>query len=564
MFLKNRFTVVLIVLSFFLFCLASIFITFPLIFNLTNITSGFGDELIITWIQNFIIHNPGNFNGNIYFPYDNTLAYSDYLFTSGLIASPILFIFKEPLTTFNFTLIFSFIFLGFSIFILCFYLSKNYFISLFIGLMVIFCPAVLDKKIHIQILGIEWVVFSMLFFIIFLRSSNSKYLVISLIFFVLQIYNSFMPGYFILFFYFISLLSLFFTNRESFKSKITKKNMFSFIFSLIFILPIIFPYFNVSKEFNYKRDIRESIHFALQPEDFLVANEDSKFYEVTERIFANNNYPQNAEIKSGFIGIIFSLLSILFIIYFIKNFSRKNYILNSFFFTGILGFVLSLGPLMHINRVTIHEPFPVPLPYLIFYYILPGFNGFRNSARWEMLFIICFSVGIAIMLAEIFKKYSVNKQIMISLILISLIILEFNFPMKYFKTDNYLKTPDVYSTLKADTNVVFIPLCSWNDNCAELEFKRNYYSINKFPKTVNGVSGFSPPPWEKQALNVRKRLSTQKTIDDFKHMDVNYLIFEKDNYDLYYSDGQKVLDFLRNNNSIKEVNRFDNTYVFKL
>lgn len=564
MFLKTRYTTLLLFSSFLLFIFAAIFITYPLIFNLSSIISGFGDELIISWIHNFILDNPFNFNANIFFPFDKTLAYSDFLFTSAFLSAPVLFFIKEPIVSFNFTLISSLALLGFSIFLLAYYCTKNYFISIFSGLLIIFSPAVLDKKVHLQILGIEWVVFSILFFTVFINTNKTKYLLLSLLLLVTQIYNSFMPGYFILFFYATSFLFIFISDRKKFKEMINKNNILIFLSAFLIIIPIVIPFLRVSQEFNYKRDIRESIHFALQPEDLLVAGEDSRFKNISEKIFQNNNFPKNAEIKNGFVGILFTILIALFLFLFIKRFNIKNVILNSFLFTGILGLLLSFGPLLHFNRLTIHDPFPIPLPYLFFYYTLPGFNGFRNSARWEMLFIICFAIVIAIFLSKLLEKYSVNKQIIICLLLISLVIVEFNFPMKFYDAENVLKTPKVYSMLNQSDTAVFIPFCSWNHNCAPVEFKRNYYSIGNYPRTVNGISGFSPPTWEKLADQIAEDFPNQKNLNKFKEMGVNYLIFEKDTYDLYFPNGQEALDFLRNNKTIREVERFDNTYVFKL
>src|SRR6185437_10531857 len=112
------------------------------------------------------------------------------------------------------------------------------------------------------------------------------------------------------------------------------------------------------------------------------------------------------EFKPGYLGAVFSLLLLLTIGFTVKY--RKELTIYEKIFLSIvfLGLILSFGPFLHLGRQTIHHPFPIPLPYLIFYYLLPGFQGFRNSQRWEMLFIIGMAIIISLTLASLLKKIS--------------------------------------------------------------------------------------------------------------------------------------------------------------
>lgn len=169
----------LIFVAFFIFFLLASYITFPLIFNMGSMATGLGDELVIAWIQNWVIHsfavNPfAIFEANLYFPYHNTLAYSDLFLTSSIFSILPLKLIGEPIAVVNFTLISSLVLLGFSIYLLCFYLTKNFWPSLLSGILVIFSPAVLDKATHLQILAIQWVPLAILFFLIFIKTQKIK------------------------------------------------------------------------------------------------------------------------------------------------------------------------------------------------------------------------------------------------------------------------------------------------------------------------------------------------------------------------------------------------------
>lgn len=197
---KNYFVAFLIFLS------LAIFITYPLVFKIGELVTGFGDELVISWIINWAIYglldNPLSiFDANIYFPFSNTYAYSDLHLTSAFLAIPVSFFIKEPAAVFNFTLLFSLVLVPFGVFSLSSYLTKNFFASLLSGLLVMFSPVFLDKKVHIQIISIEWIPFSILFFLLFVKKKKVFYLVLTSLFFLMQSYNNFMAGYFLIFFY---------------------------------------------------------------------------------------------------------------------------------------------------------------------------------------------------------------------------------------------------------------------------------------------------------------------------------------------------------------------------
>lgn len=583
--MKNNYKkyILLYIYSLFIFFTLAVYITYPLIFQMGKVATELGDQLLIAWIHNWIIHslttNPLSlFDANIYYPYSNTLAYSDLFITSSLLAFIPTMLIGQPIAANNFSFISSLTLLGFSIFLLAFYLTRDYFASLLSGIIVIFSPAVLSYYIHIQMLAIQWVPLSIVFFLIFLQQKKSKYLTISLIFFILQTYNSFLPGYFIVFsFIIIFTYCLFYDNKKTLKL-ITKTNCFLIFLSLILILPITIPYYQVSKEFNYIRDIRESIHNALQPEDLLYSSGFSRLHNIINSL-PFNRISQNNEFKPGFLGIIFSLLTMLVLYYFIKNFRNKDISLTIFITISFAGLILSLGPALHLGRQTIHEPFPIPLPYALFYYILPGFQGFRNSARWEMLFILGLSIGIAIVLNKILKRKSLKTKSIIYILLIIGIIMEFNPPMHFLKVPQITEFPKVYSwlaTTPANSRIIEMPIYTWNmQPYVFTDNMREYYSVIHFRKMINGASGFSPPPWQEMVVKIMQEFPTQNTIRKLRQMGINYIIVHKIEYDKLYNDkfivnkhsiqnGQEIIKKLSEDKTLKLIKQIEDDYVFQL
>src|SRR3989344_8217099 len=565
-----------LVVLFYIFCLFFIsasYITYPLIFHMGDYVSGFGDELIIAWIQNWVIHalttNPLHlFQAPIYFPYQNTLAYSDAFITSSILSIIPIFIWKEPIVAQNFTFFSSIVLLGFSTFILTFYITKNYLSSILSGLLVQYSPAVLDKYVHTQILSIFWVPLSILIFSHYLKTGKFRFYCIFLLFFFLQTINSFLPGYFILF----SVIILAAVNSGSIIKFINKKVITSTLITFAFILPLALPYYSVSNQFKYTRDIRDTIHFALQPEDLFYTNSFSKMKPFLDKLSSSNLYPVNTGYKPGFIGLTFSVLTIICFVIYLRNRKRfKN--VSGFVLISLTGLFLSFGPFLHIARQTIHHPVPIPMPYLLFYYLFPGFQGFRNSARWEMLFILFISIAIGIVFFRITKKLNLTKRVIITLILLISIIAEYNFPMKFYPVPRMQDFPPVYSflkTLSPGKPIVEMPIYNWNmQPYAPEEFKREFYSTIHFQPMLNGASGFSPPPWQLYVTTLLRTFPSEDSIRQLKNTKIKYIVVHKSEYDelraanfiiskVKIPDGNSIINTLGKTSLVTQVEQFGN------
>lgn len=576
--------IVLFLISAFTFIIAAIYITYPLIFHLGTSTTGLADELLIAWIHSWVMHAvlSGNilsiFDANIYYPYKNSLAFSDTFFITSFLTYPVTSIIGQPIVANNLIIIFGLAFLGFSIYILSYYLTKDFGASLFSGLLVIFSPAVLDKRIHLQILAIGSVPIAIFFFLYFLTKKQSRYLALSLLFFLLQAYNSFMPGYFILFSYCI-ILTFYYLEKRKIKNIFTKKNILLVVTSLLLIIPIILPYYQVSKEFNYTRDIRESIHLALQPEDLLFTSVDSRLADVINNL-PFNKVSQNNEFKSGYLGFVFTVTLLFSFWYILRKLKKKDYYVKSFITVGLVGLILSFGPVLHLGRQTIHNPFPIPLPYAVFYYIVPGFQGLRNSARWEMLFILAMAIVIALVFHFALKKYSLRKRILLYIILIFFTTAEFNFPMQFFATVPQKKDfPEVYqwvATTSPKTVFIEMPVYTWDMQPYVFdENLREYYATVHMRKMVNGASGYSPEPWMKLVREIMRTFPSEGSINKLRELKVDYIILHISEYDRLNKDkvfiegrnfknGEDTYRELMQNKRLKFIHKFGNDYVIKL
>ncbi|MBI5044747.1 MAG: hypothetical protein HZC02_02370 [Candidatus Levybacteria bacterium] len=576
-----------LLITYFLVCafflLTSLFITNPLIFHLSTKATGVGDELLLSWIQTWVSHivfsDPLKlFDAPSFFPFHNSLAYSDSLISSSIIFYPFYVIFHQPIVFQNATLITSLWLLGFSSYLLCFYLFRRHIPAIISGLMVVFSPVVLDKYVHLQVLFVFFVPLAFLSFMHYLKSQKKTYLILAMLCFILQTLNSFLPGYFIIFGFVGILLAFAIFEKKKLDKKYFIKIFFALVISIAILIPFILPYYKVSSDFAYTRDIRDSIHFALQPEDLYYANSFTRLSPMLEFINVKSNFSQNPSFKNGYPGLLLLIGSILSIFYIVKNWKKERYEVKSLFIIGIGGLILSLGPFLHIGRQTIHHPFPVPLPYLLLYYLVPGFNGLRNSARWEVLFVLCMSILAGYYIGIFFSKYKGVHKHILAILFVSIIFVEYKPSFHLVDILPREKFPQEYHWLSKQSQnavVVEMPVYNWNTfPYATRELQRQYYSTAHFLRTVNGASGFSPPPWQLLSVKLLKEFPSSKSIDTLKNLGVNFIIVHFDEYDLLHHDNYKVEGLIKapssaeikkiisTNATLREVVKFDNTVIY--
>ncbi|MEN9407805.1 MAG: hypothetical protein RLZZ455_1021 [Candidatus Parcubacteria bacterium] len=575
--------ILLYILSAGIFAASAVYITFPLAFRIGNLATNLRDELLISWIHVSVLRNifsdPLNlFEANIFYPFHSVLSYSDLHLSSALISGVPYLISGEPISTLNTTLIFSLFLLGFAAFVQTYSVTKSFFSGILAGLLLQYSPVTLDKNVHVQILAIGWVLLAVFFYNKWLEKRKFSYFLLTLLFFQIQVWNSFLPGYFILFSCTILTIFTLVRSRQNVFNLFQMKHVISLLISTVILLPLIIPYFQTAHEFSFRRDIREAVHLSLQPEDLFYPNDLTRLWPLLHYFSQNNNYPENAEYKVGYIGFVFLLLSITSFCYAIQNRKRLSVFLLSILVIAVVGLILSFGPVLHLERRTVHLPFVIPLPYALFYYLIPGFQGIRAAYRWEMLFVLYMSVSVSLVVALIIDKFTVFKKCSLYFLMFFLIVAEYN-PMRLYKVPQKIEFPKVYEVVKKlDTNAAIIEMPIYNWSMAPYstqELMRVYYSSVHNLKMVNGASGFSPPPWQRQVTDLLQKFPSESSLRRMKSLGIKYIIVHSREYATLKNDGYRVLgtemqagdDVVKSlmlSKKVRLIQQVDQDYIFML
>jgi hypothetical protein len=101
------------------------------------------------------------------------------------------------------------------------------------------------------------------------------------------------------------------------------------------------------------------------------------------------------------------------------------------------------------------------------------------------------------------------------------------------------------------------------------EIIRDYYSIANFRRTVNGYSGFFPPPWQELAVDLHNNFPKSESVSMIKDLGVDYIIIDKKTYDKGFKEknekinGESVINVLKKNPSLEFIKPLGDYYIFK-
>jgi len=572
-----------------LFTIFVLFQLYPLSFNLKDSVHDPGDPLLNTWIigwmQNQILHDPGNlFDGNILYPHNNTLAFSELLIPQALISLPLTFFIKNPLLIHNIIFLFSYIFAAFSMFLLVRYLTKNDLAAVISGMIFAFNAYHISHTPQIQLLSSGLIPLAFLYLHKYFHTSSLKNSLLFSLFFSLQALACIYYGLF-----FLSIMVLIFPlflliNWRKIKPSFLLKFGWPLGISGGILLIISLPYLSLFKNAGFKRTMAIGADLG----HYLAPFPKSVFLKWMAHLGANERYLLPGIIalvlvfflvlnKSKFlksiplyvqkISIVLICLFFLFGLFFVirGNFTMSVFSLRMSItqFFAALFFGLSVLMIYHLYHFIINNrklsgqiqeenwnfllyitlafwalllsfgktfsffgrySIDLPLPYTWFYNYVPGFKGIRVPSRYAVFVIFAISILVGYGLKYLFHK--INKPRVRALFAIVLVL---------FINLEYLVIPHKMKTLPVGNDIP--PTYSWirdnaQDNAVlELPFfsaagKNSiymYFSLFHKKNIVNGYSGFMPPAilyFE----GIFKTFPSHMSLDILKYLEVKYVV----------------------------------------
>jgi hypothetical protein len=442
---------------------------------------------VIGQVQDNLINHRPLFFGRFFAPDANTLAYSDLFLTTSIITLPFRLFITSPIVIFNLAFIIN-SFLTFVVAYLLFsYLFKNHWIATITTLLFTLSGFHLHYYPHLQMFSLWLVLLSIYFFLRFQKENRSLFLTLFFITVTAQIAESIFPSYLI--FFAVFALTLFSPQKNL--QTVTLRSL-PFIPLWLFL---VFPYIRLQLTLpEATRPIRDAAHFSLG----------------LEQVFTF--------FKS------YTFISVFLIALFAKIKSKPWW--SILFFSLIMSF----GPVVKILGQTVKIlGVPIPLPYSLFYYLFPGFTGFRTPSRFIVLALLAATVIAGYALLPYINKLKTKTKVVLTLALLSLLLLEADLPLKGFPVN--INMHPVYQKVKAlpeNAIILELPIKLWNMPDHEIELVRALYSLEHQKRRVGGISGFATNSWVNLVEKINADGLSQENLNRLRSLGVTHVI-EKNN-----------------------------------
>lgn len=518
-----------------IFLLLTLIMTNPLALHVWNAVEDKQDGLLNTWIVAWVGHalvtEPLNlFNTNIFYPYQNTLAYSEVLLPPSLVALPLTLATHNPIFGYNVSL-FAMLWLdAFGMYLLVYDWTRRAEAGWIAGVIYAFSPFNLGNFAQMQLLTLGFLPLAILFLGKLGRAGQrggerslrrATFAFLFALFFVLQALSSFyyaMLAGFAVAAYCVWWLMV---ERGHLRAKLAGV-MLPFagacLVAGLALLPFLLPYFAVQRELGFSRRVQESEPFSASLKQFTEVAPQNVIYGkwlAPNPVKRVGGYP----LDNLFPGIAVLVLAIVGVT--VARAREKLFILALL----MISFVLALGPRLYLTSQVATD---IVLPYRWLYDIFPPLRALRAPVRFDALIQFALAVlagGGAAYTTDRFARAGI-KSGWIALGIVGVVSAEYlAYPAANIVSLPVAnEIPAVYKWLaqQAHSVALELPMMGPNDK-NELDISAQYFSTYHWQDTPDGYSGFIPPRRGEIAYEMAGWPSL-RSIALLRALDVNWLI----------------------------------------
>lgn len=361
-------------LVFVFFVACSVVMTWPLAVDLPHRLISWGDPVFQAWTMAWDVHawrtDPLSiFNANIFYPYHNTLAYSDHLFGQAALVSPVLLLTGNAILADNISVLLALALSGFAMYLLVVDLTGSRLAGLVAGFAYAFLPARLSHLEHLHLLSAQWLPLALLAARRTLLQQSWRWAIVLGVTVLLQG----LFGVYYLYFLLVLLGVVFVAYLIARPSRATLlaigRAATTCGLAALLLLPTLLPYQQVHDELGIERTTEEVTLWRARIGDYLAVSQRNRLYGET----LGERYSKHVE-RDLFPGAILIGLAV------VGLFNRRlGWERATIAALTVVAFILSFG------LVADWFGREVPLPYQLFYDLVPGFRAIRVPARLALL-----------------------------------------------------------------------------------------------------------------------------------------------------------------------------------
>jgi len=514
-----------------LFVALTIVLTHPLAFRAGSTVIGADPDTelfmwTLVWDTHALTHRPlAIFDANIFYPYARTLAYSENLIGSGLLAAPVLWVTGNPVLALNLVTLLSIVLCGAGAYVLARRVGVGYAGALVAGLVFAFSPARFFRISQLHLTTVQWMPFALASLHAYLDGGRARDLRWAVAFFTLQALTSGHGAVFLL----VATLALLAYRAAlgqplALKSRVRDLGVTGALLLAPAVL-VILPYRHVQVEMGLRRGLE---NWAPTAESFLASPTHVQTFLLSLVPGWRVNEHASAILFPGFLPILLAVLAFAHRPRKVSAPAARPRALRDtlqpwasalrqdpavFYALLTLGAVLlAAGP---------------PLGLWPFVYWLPGMNFIRVPSRFMILAVLGLAVLAGVGFDRTMKSIAPQRHRLLVLITMALLVVEFT-AIPFGVVPYQVKRPAVDRWLDGQPKPFSIAEVPVLPN-ERYQTAYMLHSMAHWQRTVHGYSGMRPP--------LHDLLYTQLTrfpdVDSLKslaELHVTYIVVHIDEY----------------------------------
>jgi Domain of unknown function (DUF4214) len=285
----------------------TIIMTWPWITHLRDAASDAGDPYLNSWIMwwdyHQTFHHPFSlFQGNIFYPYRYTLAFSEHNYGVALLFFPLFALGVRPLTVHGIATLFGFAFSGYGAFRLGRTLTTSNGVAWITGIAFAFAPYRFGQLPHVNYLFAGWIPILLEALVLFLRERSWRRAAwLGCAFF--------MNGLTCVHWLVLTLIPLALSavvlllRYNAWRDKALLRGLFAVLVAMAGLAPFLLPYQSAAALYGFVRSRQEALFFSASPIDWLVG-------DPRNRIWRHLNEGYRMGERSLFAGLLQPLLAL--------------------------------------------------------------------------------------------------------------------------------------------------------------------------------------------------------------------------------------------------------------
>jgi hypothetical protein len=450
----------------------------------------------LAWDSHAFLHQPLLiFDANIYYPYTNTLAYSENLIGSAVFAAPIIWLTGDLVLAMNLVALFTCVLCGVGAYVLARRWQLHPSAAFLCGLVFAFAPPRFFKMGQLHLTAVQWIPFTLAFVHSYferglatqdapstehpsLKTGRRKYLLLALGCFTLQVLSS-GHGAAFLAIAIVLLLAWRLTFGQPFAIRQWLKDCGATgAYLLAPSVWVLLPYRAVQVEAGLRREYPEDSMPRLA--EFLASP--SRFHEYLHSIVLGRTVNDDA-VAFLFPGILAILLAVVAVVTWrpIRGRLRADP-------TGYFGLLALVATMMFVTW---------PIDTWRYMHGLPGFNFIRVPSRFILLLMLCLAVLAAAAFDRLTVRLSARTRMVAAALLATLLLAEYtSYPFAGVPYSLEIPAIDRWlNTLPKPFTIAELPVPS-PGNLGKYERHHTsamLHSTAHWQKTVHGYSGIRRP-----------------------------------------------------------------------